>query len=175
MKLKTAFSFCFILCLISSCSTPLPATASADTPVASPTSIPATPMPPAIQPFAEVYGGDLSQYDLGTELIRTLIFDTTNRWSAKDQEIAPTPQTVASESLAEGKVQYEYWFTGYGALSWSIPYLAGVLALGWQINPKLSKEEILHLIYTSAAAIGDGQKVIDPVSFSQLVKTTTRD
>jgi subtilisin family serine protease len=85
----------------------------------------------------------------------------------------PTTRTVASESLVEGKVQYEYRFTGYGALSWSTPYLAGVLALGWQINPRLSNEEILHLIYTSAATIGDGQKVIDPVSFIELVKATT--
>lgn len=371
MKLKAAFSFCFILCLISSCSTPLPTTASADTHVASPTSIPATSTLPAIQPFAEVYGRDLSQYDLGTELIRTLTFDTSTRWSAEDQEIAQTtlelgkrltfglealhqqgitgsginvgiidqdldpghpeikgkivyyadlgtehepaesfhgpavtgilagnttgtapgvnvyyaavpswkldaryyanaldllvkenatlppdqkirvisisaapagiwseydhqeaytaayeratqagilvldctfekgvtlacsenlddPQniqecapnwepgptsprlrinilttrTVASESLAEGKVQYEYRFTGYGALSWSTPYLAGVLALGWQINPRLSNDEILHLIYTSAITMGNGQKVIDPVSFSELVKAT---
>jgi len=39
----------------------------------------------------------------------------------------------------------------------------------------MSNDEILHLIYTSAATMGDGQKVIDPVSFSELVKATIID
>ena len=41
-------------------------------------------------------------------------------------------RTVAEEYTAG---QYSYTHDGHGGLSWGIPYCAGVMALGWQVDP----------------------------------------
>ena len=52
-----------------------------------------------------------------------------------------------------------------GGLSWSIPYTAGVLALGWQVCPELTAEEIKVALFATAYVSEDGARIIDPLSF----------
>jgi len=55
-------------------------------------------------------------------------------------------------------------------LSRSIPYCAGVLALGWQLRPDLSGPEMRALLFQSAHVREDGAKIIHPKAFIELVK-----
>ena len=71
-----------------------------------------------------------------------------------------------------GKFRFSYQFTGYGGLSWTTPYLTGVLALGWQINPELTNDHILAILFHSAYVAESGQRIIDPKAFIERVKLT---
>ncbi|HWS42440.1 MAG TPA: hypothetical protein VN421_05075 [Pseudoflavonifractor sp.] len=80
-------------------------------------------------------------------------------------------RTVA-ECYSPGEQAYAYW--GTGGLSWSIPYAAGVFALGWQINPELSSEAMLDILRQTAYVNRDGSKIINPVAFVDAVKLTVK-
>lgn len=57
---------------------------------------------------------------------------------------------------------YDFW--GMGGLSWSMPYIAGVAALGRQIKPGLSNDEIVTLLYETGTPFKNG-KLINPEGF----------
>lgn len=80
-------------------------------------------------------------------------------------------RTVA-ECYSPGEQSYAYW--GTGGLSWSIPYAAGVFALGWQVNPELSNETMLSILNQTAYIKKDGSKIINPVAFVDAVKLTLK-
>jgi subtilisin family serine protease len=79
----------------------------------------------------------------------------------------PTSKRTTAEEYSKGQSAYQY--TGQGGLSWSIPYLTGVLALGWQLRPELTGEQMLDLAFSSAYVI-NGAKVIDPPAFVDSVQ-----
>lgn len=85
--------------------------------------------------------------------------------------VPTSPRTTAIEYTSG---QYAYQYTGRGGMSWGIPYLTGVLAMGWQVNPDLSNEQIVKLLFDSATVREDGGKIIDPVHFIQMVKDTVK-
>jgi serine protease AprX len=78
-----------------------------------------------------------------------------------------SPRTTAEHYRSE---QAGYQYTGRGGLSWSIPYCAGVLALGWQVNPELTGPEMRELLFQSAYQTESRLLVIDPPAFIQLVQ-----
>jgi serine protease AprX len=80
----------------------------------------------------------------------------------------PTSFRTTAEKYSQGDFAYQY--TGRGGLSWSIPYLSGVLALGWQVRPDLSGAQLLDILFDSAYATNDGLKIINPGAFIDLVK-----
>lgn len=82
-------------------------------------------------------------------------------------------RSTATEQI-NGQTVFSYQYTGWGGLSWSLPYLAGVLAMGWQINPDLTNTQILELLFDSAYITEDRLKVIDPRAFIEMVKLTVR-
>jgi hypothetical protein len=55
-------------------------------------------------------------------------------------------------------------------LSRAIPYGAGVLAMGWQVNPELSPHQMRELLYKSAFTKRNGAKIINPKKFILLVR-----
>lgn len=57
-------------------------------------------------------------------------------------------------------------------MSWGIPYCAGVLAMGWQVNPGLTSDQIVDLMFKSAYKTGDNAMIIDPPEFIRLVKAS---
>ncbi|MBI9051677.1 MAG: hypothetical protein JEZ00_19795 [Anaerolineaceae bacterium] len=77
-------------------------------------------------------------------------------------------RTFAAESY-KGINYYQY--IGLGGISWSAPYLTGVLALGWQINPQLTNEQILDILFETAIK-QDGAKIINPPAFIEAIKKT---
>ena len=84
----------------------------------------------------------------------------------------PTSRTTAFEDGEKGSI-YGYQFTGMGGISWTIPYLTGVLAMGWQINPNLSNSQIIELLYDSAYKTDEGLLIINPPAFITSIKNTT--
>ena len=68
------------------------------------------------------------------------------------------------------KGEFGYRYCGVGGLSRSIPYCAGVLAMGWQVNPELSPEQMRELLYKSAFTKKNGAKIINPKMFIRLVR-----
>ena len=63
-----------------------------------------------------------------------------------------------------------YW--GEGSQSWAVPYVAGVLASGWQVNPALDGETMRELLFQSARVNASGDHMIDPPAFIALVEET---
>ncbi len=88
--------------------------------------------------------------------------------AASNYIFIPTSHRTTAEEYSKGDFSYQY--TGQGGLSWSIPYLAGVLAMGWQVNPNLTGKQILELVFNSAYVTEDGFKVINPPNFIDMVR-----
>ncbi len=78
-------------------------------------------------------------------------------------------RTVAEEYFAG---EHSYQYTGSGGLSWGIPYAAGVLAIGWQVNPSLTNDEILDLLMETAYVDEQGSAFIDPQEFIEAVRAS---
>jgi subtilisin family serine protease len=77
--------------------------------------------------------------------------------------LAPSSFRTMAELYIAGENAYQHY--GQGGLSWAIPYAAGVLALGWQVNPELTSEEIVSLLFESAYVNEQGHKIINPPEF----------
>lgn len=84
----------------------------------------------------------------------------------------PTSYRTVAEEYMEGSPSYQY--TGQGGLSWGIPYAAGVLALGWQINPTLDNDQIVQILFDTCSAANDGSTIINPPAFIDAVKNTQK-
>jgi serine protease AprX len=82
--------------------------------------------------------------------------------------LAPTGPRTKAEEYAKGQCGYQYG--GRGGLSWAIPYTAGVLAMGWQVRPDLSAEQMKSLLLASARAVEGGYRIIDPENFIRQVQ-----
>lgn len=84
--------------------------------------------------------------------------------------LAPTSPRSQAEEWTEGVYTFQYM--GQGGLSWAIPYVAGVLALGWQVNPELPNGAILELLFASAYSPDGRNKIVDPPEFLRRVGET---
>ncbi len=114
--------------------------------------------PETIQDPSKLVAGEPGRPDSnpGGYLWRTLEVPTSCRTTAG--------MWVGSEESS----QYTYW--GVGGLSWGIPYAAGVLALGWQIRPDLSPDQMLDLLLKTAAKNDLGFPCINPPAFIQAIR-----
>lgn len=81
----------------------------------------------------------------------------------------PTSFRATAEQYSANHNSYQ--FTGQGGLSWGIPYAAGVLALGWQVDQSLTNEEIIKLLFDSAYIDSSGNKIINPPAFIDSIKS----
>ena len=85
----------------------------------------------------------------------------------QDHICAPnSPRTQAEEYRA---YEPSFQYMGQGGLSWSIPYATGVLAMGWQLRPDLTMEQIWNLLMTSSLPV-QGCNVINPTAFINQVR-----
>ena len=84
----------------------------------------------------------------------------------------PTSYRTVAEEYSEGSPSYQY--TGQGGLSWGIPYAAGVLALGWQINPTLDNDQIVQILFETCTIASDGSNMINPIAFIDAINKTMK-
>jgi serine protease AprX len=80
---------------------------------------------------------------------------------------APDGYRTWAEQYGPG--EYHYIYGAQNGISWSIPYVAGILALGWQLKPQLSGAEMVDLLVLSAFH-KKGCNIIDPLAFIKAVK-----
>lgn len=78
----------------------------------------------------------------------------------------PTSRAYASGYLNDKR---QYIFTQAGGQSWSVPYIVGVIAMGLQVNPNLTKEQSMKYLYDSGYDFRGG-KIINPEGFINMVK-----
>jgi len=57
-----------------------------------------------------------------------------------------------------------------GGYSDSIPYAAGILALGWQVRPELSPARMKELLFATAHVHESGARIIDPRAFIERLR-----
>lgn len=91
-----------------------------------------------------------------------------NSWVDPNQIYAPSSYRTQAEEYAPGENHWQY--TGEGGLSWTIPYVSGVLAMGWQVNPKLTNDEILALLRRTVYVTREGAHVVNPIAFIKAIE-----
>jgi len=52
----------------------------------------------------------------------------------------------------------------------TIPYTAGILALGWQIRPELTPAQMKEMLFASAYVHKSGARIINPTAFIDLIR-----
>jgi serine protease AprX len=82
------------------------------------------------------------------------------------------PNSFRTQAEEYQQSQYSFQYMGQGGLSWSVPYIAGVLALGWQVQPALSNERIWQLLLETAAVVY-GCRIVNPVEFINRLQGAT--
>lgn len=93
-------------------------------------------------------------------------------YKISERLLAPTAPRATAEQYDKGNFSYQY--CGTGGLSWAIPYCAGVFAMGWQVNPELSPEQMRELLFKSAYTKSNGAKIINPGKFIRFVRMTKK-
>lgn len=86
---------------------------------------------------------------------------------------APTAPRTTAEVYSEGGFSHIYWGGTHrsplpdskAGYSWAIPYCAGVLAMGWQIRPELTGDQIVGLLFQTAYVDSHGAQIINPQDF----------
>lgn len=82
------------------------------------------------------------------------------------------PMSHRSMAVENSDPIFSYQYVGLGGLSWTVPYLSGVLAMGWQVNPTLTSSQLLDLVYASAYVTDDNHTIINPQAFIAMVRLT---
>lgn len=101
-----------------------------------------------------------------------------NGWSYSGQTSPTTEGSISVPGDFRTTVEqyrkgdYFFRYGGNGGLSWSIPYAAGVLALGWQVNPELTAVEMRQLLIDSAYMNEFDELIIYPAAFIKMVEAT---
>lgn len=83
---------------------------------------------------------------------------------------APAGYRSVAEVYTPGAFSYSY--DAIGGHSWAVPYGTGVLALGWQMNPALTGQEMAGLLKKTAYQNEAGERFMNPVAFIEAVKET---
>ena len=94
-----------------------------------------------------------------------------SRWQRnvpEDHIFVPNCPRTTAEQKSQEQAEYIYW--GKAGLSWSIPYCAGVLAMGWQVKPDATPEQMKELLLKTAYQTKDKAKIINPPRFIQALQ-----
>ncbi len=99
------------------------------------------------------------------------VFDDFSNEFYSDTIFAPASyRTFAQELQGVEAGEPCYRYDGTGGESWAVPYVAGVLALGWQVAPNLDAETMKDLLFQSCWINAMGNHMINPTAFIELVR-----
>ncbi|MHC4458700.1 MAG: S8 family serine peptidase [Planctomycetota bacterium] len=82
--------------------------------------------------------------------------------------LVPTNRTTASHN---GPEVYTYWTNG--GMSWAAPYLAGLAALAYQVNPEIEPKTIVELWLKTAVQTEAGA-IVNPAGFIKAVQNNKK-
>lgn len=88
-------------------------------------------------------------------------------WANKDN-ILYVP--ISNRTVASHRGNDVYTFDTGGGLSWGAPYLAGLAALAFQVNDKITPVAIRELLVSTAYSVPAGP-IVNPINFIQDVQT----
>jgi hypothetical protein len=88
------------------------------------------------------------------------------RYSARDAALK-VPAGGRTTASHQGPEVYTYW-TDSG-MSWAVPYLAGLAALAYQVNPEIKPDEIVKLWVETAVKTDEGP-IVNPRGFIEVVR-----
>jgi len=90
------------------------------------------------------------------------------------------PRTFRTSARAPSRGPFSYSYSDGGrrsnrpysksGYSPTVPYAAGVLAMGWQIRPDLTAAQMKESLFESAHVHESGAKIINPTAFIELVR-----
>lgn len=86
---------------------------------------------------------------------------------ANDKKII-VPADFRTTASNDSDDKYVYW--GDGGFSWAIPYVTGLAALAWQINPNITFDDIEDKLIETKAATQEGYSVIDVKKFIEVLE-----
>ncbi len=95
-------------------------------------------------------------------------YDDYSSEGYKNTIFAPACYRTTAQEFLSGRPFYQYDLSG--GQSWSVPYAAGVLALGWQVAPGLDAQTMKDLLFQSCWINEDGNHMINPAAFIDLCK-----
>ena len=78
-----------------------------------------------------------------------------------------------NRTLASHRGTDVYWFDPSGGMSWGAPYLAGLAALAYQVNPDIAPMTIRSLFIETATETEVGP-VVDPKGFIERVRSLSK-
>lgn len=117
---------------------------------------------------------DVNKYKLWLAIENKIkMFDDINSsWNTKNRIIIPCDgRTVASSwNKKEKEGLGEYCYMGRGGVSWSIPYLSGIIALMLQVNKNIKLEEMTKIIQDTVHVNEEGSKIINPSAAIESIK-----
>jgi hypothetical protein len=70
----------------------------------------------------------------------------------------------ANKTLASHRGNDVYTFDRMGGMSWGAPYIAGLAALAYQVNPNIQPKEIIQLLIATVVK-ADAGPIVNPVGF----------
>ncbi|MFZ0034093.1 MAG: S8 family serine peptidase [Sedimentisphaerales bacterium] len=76
---------------------------------------------------------------------------------------------TSNRTIASYKGPEVYRYERQGGLSWAVPYLAGLAALAYQVNPQIKPDEIVKL-WIETAVKTDAGTVVNPLGFIEAVQ-----
>lgn len=83
----------------------------------------------------------------------------------------PTSLRTTVEQYLEG--DYNFVYHGRGGYSWAPPYLAGVIAMGYQVQPNYSREQIIDALYETSYKRDNGAQILNPTGFIAFLQNNT--
>ena len=79
-------------------------------------------------------------------------------------------RTTASNTSSDS---YVYW--GKGGFSWALPYISGLLGMGWSIAPEMSADELYSVMLESFTETAGVFSVIDPLTYINAITERLKD
>ncbi len=95
--------------------------------------------------------------------------DDPNNYRSGNDELGGLLVPAGNRATAShcGPEVYTYWTEG--GMSWAAPYLAGLAALAYQVDPEIKPDEIVKL-WIETAVKTDAGSVVNPVGFIEAVQ-----
>ncbi|MGE5580432.1 MAG: S8 family serine peptidase [Bacillota bacterium] len=78
------------------------------------------------------------------------------------------PVDCITVATADSENSYTYY--GAGGLSWASPYVAGLMALGLQVNPSATADALLQALKDTGTPFVTGGKIVNPAGFIEAAK-----
>lgn len=79
---------------------------------------------------------------------------------------------AGNKTIASYRGNKVYYYEREGGRSWAAPYIAGLAALAFQINPKITTDKIKELLIKTVTKTSAGP-IINPIAFIESVKKNT--